>query len=302
MTSSGGVPTHRLAELRDSLKTQLPRSNSMRMCIRNVMEGRVQGNFYTDAWPHFTIVVFQCVEPRLSDTADLLCYSTSKHDLLHVLQQNQLVTVGKWQIIEIVENDSKTTGEYFIKKFDGRHLLPQDYSTIEYGMYGLLQEVKLPSLPCPEGYFLGPLTEKHNELAISQGQWFNNVGRPADIVQEYHKQCIQRLDTVAAYHNQDPTTPVAWGIHWAHNSTIGNVFTLEEHRRKGLSAAIGIETCRRTLARGDIPQGDIMDDNSSSINLAYKLGLTPTGSVTCIFLHWNASPFSHCTCDQAQVA
>ena len=65
-----------------------------------------------------------------------------------------------------------------------------------------------------------------------------------------------------------------------YNSTFGNVFTVEEHRRKGLSAAIGIETCRRTLARGDIPQGDIMDDNSSSINLAYKLGLTPTGRVT----------------------
>ena len=292
MRSCGAVPIGHLAELREILKPQLPRSNSVRMCIRNVMEGRVQGNFYTEAWPHFTTVVFQCVEPRLSDTADLLCYSTSKHDLLHVLQQNQLVSVGKWQMIEIIEDGSKTIGEHFIKnlKIDGRHLLLQDYSAIDYGMYGLLQKTKLPSLLCPEGYFLGPLTEKHNQLAISQGQWFNNVGRPADIVQEYHKQCIQRLDTVAAYHNQDPTTPVAWGIQWAHNNTIGNVFILEAHRRKGLAMAIGIETCRRILAKGGIPQGDIMDDNSGSINLAYKVGLTLFGRVAGVVLHWNMCP------------
>ena len=293
MCSGGRVVIDNLAELRDNLKPKLPKSNSMRMCIRNVMEGRVQGNFYTDAWPHFTTVVFQCVEPRLSDTADLLCYSTSKHDLLHVLQQNQLVTEGKWQMIQIIEDDNKTIGEYLMKnlKIDGQVLLPQDYSVVQSGMYGLVKKIELPSLPCPEGYFLGPLTEKHNELTTSQGQWFNKVGRPSSIVQEYHKQCIQRLDTVAIYHNENPTTPVAWGIHWAHNSTFGNAFTVEAHRRKGLSLAIAIETCRRMLARGDIPQCHILDYNSNSINLACKLGLTPIGRVTSIALHWNSCPF-----------
>ena len=35
-------------------------------------------SIYTDGWPRFTTVVFQCTFPRLSDIADLNCHSTSK--------------------------------------------------------------------------------------------------------------------------------------------------------------------------------------------------------------------------------
>ena len=95
-------------------------------------------------------------------------------------------------------------------------------------MYGFLGEHGFESAQCPEEYVLGSLMEKHNHLATSQGQWFNNVGRPASVAKEFHKQCVQRFDTIAAYHKRDPTTPVAWEICWAHDSTIGNVFTVSE--------------------------------------------------------------------------
>jgi len=192
------------------------------------MEGRVRGNFYTDAWPHFTTVVFQCDEPRLSDTADLLCYSTSKHDLLHVLQQNQLVTVGKWQMIDIIDDDNKTIGKYLIKSLqaDGQSLSSQKFSITDLEMYGFLGQFSFPNISCPEGYFLGPLMEEENQLATSQGQWFNKIGRQPDTVQEYHKQCVRRLDTTAIYEEGQDTTPVAWQIQWAFDGTIGNGFTL----------------------------------------------------------------------------
>ena len=252
------------------------------------MEGRVQGNFYTDAWPHFTTVVFQCVEPRLSETADLLCYSTSKHDLLHVLQQNQLVTGGKWQMIQIIEDDNKTIGECVIKNLniDGRGLSSQDYFVFVLEMYSFLGQPNLPDVPCPRGYFLGTLMEKHNQLATSQGQWFNNVGRPANVAKEYHKQSFQKLGSIAAYHNQDPTVPASWTMQWAIDSTIGNLFTVEAHRRQGLAEAILVGMCKRILAKGDFPECRVLEENVISKNLCHKVGFSSIGKAIFIFLHF----------------
>ena len=252
------------------------------------MEGRVQGNFYAKAWPQFTTVVFQCVEPRLSETADLMCYSTSKHDLLHVLQQNQLVTEGKWQMIPIVEDDSKTIGEYVIKniKINGQSLSSQHYFALHTDIYSFLGQVNLLNAPCPEGYFLGTLMEEHDHFAASQGDWFYNFRRPADVAKEFHKQCVQRFGAIAAYHNQDPTTPVAWNIQWSNNGNIGNVFTVEEHRRKGLAVATLVEACSRILAKEDLPECHIEEDNTSSVNLFTKLGFSSIGKAVDLVPHF----------------
>ena len=190
-------------------------------------------------------------------------------------------------MIDIIDDDNKTIGKYLIKSLqaDGQSLSSQKFSITDLEMYGFLGQLSFPNVSCPEGYFLGPLTEEENQLATSQGQWFNNVGRPADIAKEYHKQCIQRLDAIAAYHNQDPTTPVAWKVQWAHNSAIGNLFTVETHRQKGLAAAILAEACRRILAKGDLPECRVLEGNAISINLLSKLGFSPIGKATKLVMH-----------------
>ena len=187
-------------------------------------------------------------------------------------------------MIQIIGDDNKATAEYLIKnlKIDGQDLSSRDYSIVQLEMFSFQGQHSFENAQCPEGYVLGSLIEKHNQLATSQGQWFTNIGRPASI--EYHKQCVQRLDTVAAYHKQDPSTPVAWGMQWAHDSTIGNVFAVVEHRRRGLAMAMLVEACSRILAKGDLPQCRVQKQNAISINLFRKLGFSSIGKAT-VFMH-----------------
>ena len=93
-----------LAELRARVKPDLPRSSGICISALNVIEGRVEGNFYTDGWPNFTTVVFQCLKPRLSEICDLHCCTTCKQRLLSVLEQAGLVTAGRWQYLQVVED------------------------------------------------------------------------------------------------------------------------------------------------------------------------------------------------------
>ena len=286
--SSEVVDSPHLVELRERLKSGLPGTNSMRICIRNVLERRVLGRFYVDEWPCFTTVVFQCLQPRLSDTADLFCYSTSKHRLLHVLEQNRLVSMGKWQQILTVEDDGKSIADYVVEnlQLDGEYsLASQDYYVEEVGMYALLDELKIPKEPCREGYSIGTLTEETSHFAASQGQWFNKIGRPPDAVQEYHKQCVLRLDTVAI-HQGEGTTPVAWRIQWAYDGNIGNIFTLPTHRRRGLATLVLIESCKAILARNEMPEIHAYDGNPS-IDMCLKIGFSCIGRLRSICLHFN---------------
>ena len=304
------VDTARLVHLFEELKPALPRSNSMRICVKNVMEGRVEGNFYTDEWPRFTTVVFQCLRPRLSDVADLNCYTTSKERLLYVLQKAELVDFHKWQLILVGEDKQESTTSYLVENLhsvgeDRNRVGLSDYFVIEQGDYTLL--LKSTSIQgytlgtsiqgytlgtSIQGYTLGELTADHNDYITSQGQWFNFVGRETSLVQEYHKECIERLDTVAAFHEGDTTTPVAWQIRWLYSGSTGNLFTVEEHRRKGLGSLVKAEMCKKILAQGDLPECQIRHKNPNT-ELVQKLGFVENGIMNFIFLNTGCEPVTN---------
>ena len=223
-----------LVDLRERLKPELPRAGSLCTSVRNVIEGRVEGHFYTDGWPEFTTVVFQCLQPRLSDECDLHCYTTSKQRLPSLLEQAHLVTSGQWQYVEIVEDDANTVTDYLVQnlKLDGKaKLLPTiDYSVTEYRMYTLLEQLPTTNTECPEGYILGRLAVEHSTfLSFQGGQWVNSLGRPPSVVKEYYKQCIQRFPSAAAYCDSDPSTLVAWQmqhptmVHWETSSLLKDI-------------------------------------------------------------------------------
>lgn len=104
-------------------------------------------------------------------------------------------------------------------------------------------------------------------------------------MQEYHKQCVRRLDTTAIYEGQD-TTPVAWQIQWAFDGTIGNGFTLPAYRGKGLATMMLAESCKSILARSQMPEICVSDGNPS-IAMYQKIGVSHIGRVNGIHLHIN---------------
>lgn len=104
-------------------------------------------------------------------------------------------------------------------------------------------------------------------------------------MQEYHKQCVQRLDTVAIHQGED-TTPVAWRIQWAYDGNIGNIFTLPAHRRKGLATMVLIKSCKTILAINEMPEIHAFDGNHS-VDLCLKIGFSHIGRLRSICLHFN---------------
>ena len=75
----------------------------------------MEGNFYTDGWPRFTTVVFQCTSPRLSDIADLNCHSTSKDGLFTVLREAGLVTFCKQQVVQVSESEEMASFNHLLR-------------------------------------------------------------------------------------------------------------------------------------------------------------------------------------------
>ena len=87
---------------------------------------------------------------------------------------------------------------------DGKYTLsPQNYFV---DAYCLLAKLNICTEHCPAGYSIERLTEEHNHFTSAQIPWLNMAERPPDTILEYHKQCIQRSDTTAAYHGQDTTS------------------------------------------------------------------------------------------------
>ncbi len=277
-----------LVGLLKKLESGLPRTSGLRSSAKNVLEGRVEGTFYTDGWPEFTTVVFEILQPRFSDICDLYCYTTSKPHLVRLLEQAHLVTVGRWQFLQIIEDDDRTMTDYLIQNLqpDGdARLSPGDYSVYECGMYALLGQLPTTSAKCPVGYRLGELVAEHSTLVSSQAEmWTASIGRPVSVVEEYHKQCIQRLDSAAVFLDSDFSTPVAWQMQHGISGELGNLFTIEEHRRKGLATAVKRAVCQKILARGDIPISSVHDD-SPSVNLQRKLGFQQVCRVTEVYLY-----------------
>ena len=54
---------------------------------------------------------------------------------------------------------------------------------------------------------------------------------------------------------------------------IGHLFTLKEHRRKGIAKAVLTEMCRKVSSKGEAVLVPVLIDNHPSISLCKKVGL-----------------------------
>ncbi len=65
--------------------------------------------------------------------------------------------------------------------------------------------------------------------------------------------------------------PVCWVLIHEDNS-MGIMYTLEDHRRKGYAVDVTLDLCRKVRERGNIPYVQIVEGNSKSEGLARKTG------------------------------
>ena len=94
------------------------------------------------------------------------------------------------------------------------------------------------------------------------------------------KELIERGNIIMGYENGEAVGFI--GEHM--EGSIGLLQVLQEHRRKGYGLALEIEMIRRTLEKGYIPFGQVVVDNTASLELQKKLGLTKSEGT--IFWMW----------------
>ena len=94
------------------------------------------------------------------------------------------------------------------------------------------------------------------------------------------KELIERGNIIMGYENGEAVGFI--GEHM--EGSIGLLQVLEEHRRKGYGISLEKEMIRRTIAKGYIPFGQVVVDNTASLELQKKLGLTKSEGT--IFWMW----------------
>lgn len=284
-----------LRELLHATQTALPDTlNSIHTCVRNAYYGRVEGNFYTDGWPWFTTVVFQCTFPRLSDIADLNCHSTSKDRLLAVLQEVGLVTFHKQQVIQVSESEDMASFNHLMQDLSpGGGEGIRHCSMDEVGHYVLQDKAQLElhtSAACPEGYVVGVLRPEHSEFIASQSHWINSFGLSTREVVDYIKRCIQKFENVAIFTTPDSDSlPVSWVMQYAYSGMTANLYTHPQHRQRGLGRIVQAVISKQILEMGCPPDGQVADGNlSAQTILVQQLGYRRVGRVRTFYLNFDS--------------
>lgn len=87
------------------------------------------------------------------------------------------------------------------------------------------------------------------------------------------RKCIQHRPSSAIYVDDQP---VCWLL--VHeDESMGIMYTLEEHRRKGYALDVSLDLVAKQLRTGKTPYLQIRDDNEMSPGLALKCGFQPVG-------------------------
>ena len=125
---------------------------------------------------------------------------------------------------------------------------------------------------CPEGYMIGRLEPHHAELVASNWTHSRSEHKASWI-----RELIEKYASAAAFPIADLSQPVAWILQYGQGG-IGNLYTLESHRRKGLGLAVAAALCQQvmeTYPDGVLPHCQTVEGNVSSYKLFEKLGFVP---------------------------
>ncbi|MBQ4219765.1 MAG: GNAT family N-acetyltransferase [Butyrivibrio sp.] len=119
------------------------------------------------------------------------------------------------------------------------------------------------------------------EYRVATMENFPLISREYGLVSEDElKELIERGNIIMGYKNGKAVGFV--GEHL--EGSIGLLQVFEEYRRKGYGMALEAEMIRRTIKKGYVPFGQVVVDNTASLELQKKLGLTRSEGT--IFWMW----------------
>ncbi|SFU77086.1 GNAT family N-acetyltransferase [Butyrivibrio sp. M55] len=126
-----------------------------------------------------------------------------------------------------------------------------------------------------------PTADDVLEYRIATMENFPLISQEYKLVSEDElKELIERENIIMGYENGEAVGFI--GEHM--EGSIGLLQVLEKHRRKGYGISLEKEMIRRTIAKGYVPFGQVVVDNTASLELQKKLGLTKSEGT--IFWMW----------------
>ena len=125
---------------------------------------------------------------------------------------------------------------------------------------------------CPSEFTIGKLASSHAELIATHwnyfSDWPNQIPYFKDLITNYHNVAIYSLDS--------PDVPVAWNMQYPYGQH-AHLYTVKEHRRKGLATVVKRNLCKSVIADGLLPELQITANNKGNNYLISKLGFVKTG-------------------------
>ena len=93
---------------------------------------------------------------------------------------------------------------------------------------------------------------------------------------EYLLECIQKRPSSLI--RNEKGEPVSWAL-VREDHSMGVMYTVEEHRKKGLAMEISRDLIRKVIRTGSIPYVHIVETNTASCKLAEELGMIRWGKI-----------------------
>ncbi|NBG86913.1 GNAT family N-acetyltransferase [Isachenkonia alkalipeptolytica] len=93
---------------------------------------------------------------------------------------------------------------------------------------------------------------------------------------EYLRECI--ANRPSSMIRDEEGNPISWAL-VREDHSMGVMYTLKEHRKKGLARKVSIDLIKKVIETDKTPYVHIVETNTASCNLASDLGMVPWGRV-----------------------
>ncbi|XP_042861400.1 uncharacterized protein LOC122246717 [Penaeus japonicus] len=272
-----------LVALRDRMTQYLPYSAGIHGFIDVMLKCQVQEIldlkvFVPDTLQPSSLVVVtpSCSQPNIQSAT--VFWDTEKEEDQDVARM--LRTLPRWDWSAPVYFKFSPVAVY--NKFqqymkDGTLATGQmwSYEVLDGHLFSM-DSTKVPRFRIPEGYSIDSLRPKDIPTIISQWtrRWNETSEGLESLVTKLPSAAIRShlpKDGDGPASEETGSVLVSWGFLY-HIGSLGSIFTLPEHRRRGLGTALTLTMAER-LRQKDLPVRSVVDgSNSASISYHRKLG------------------------------
>ncbi|XP_011403078.2 PREDICTED: uncharacterized protein LOC105312266 isoform X2 [Amphimedon queenslandica] len=226
-------------------------------------------HLFADSWPHVTTLILTYNE---GSAKQVFIFTTDASQGVLTLEKSGIIAdleislvIGDKEILQRAMDKIISDPLYVGQKY---HICEEVAARFIYNASFVTMNKK----PLPAGYKLDAIHSSDVELIASK--W-----HPYDGLKRLMIHYITNYPNVAIYDTtREPPQPISW-VTSSGLGALWHLYTVEEHRGKGLGTLVIQEITEKLLAEGVTPLTYIQLSKKSSQSIFAKLGYVRTGSV-----------------------